>query len=294
MTLWPFALILLSTFTHAWWNFLAKRADQKDIFFGLSKIAEVVVFVLPFGWIVARNGFAPPGYHGRIWLYILVAAGLIFAYYIFLAQAYKRVDLSVAYPVARSSVLFLPFLAYFFLGETIDVVGATAVALVVVGVLVIQLKSFHRDDVGRLLGQMRQPGIVFALLTALTVAGYTLWDKTAVSHFHPFVYYYSYTAVSCLLYLVLLSRFPRPQIRQEWQRHGRAIVLVAILDVLTYVMVLYALTVSKATYAGTLRQFSLVVAVFLGWRFLGEPLPPPKLVGVALLISGAVLTLLAR
>jgi drug/metabolite transporter (DMT)-like permease len=294
MTLWPFALILLSTFTHAWWNFLAKQADQKDVFFGLSKIAEIVVFALPFVWLVNRQGFADPGYEGRIWLYILVAALLIFAYYIFLAQAYKRVDLSVAYPIARSSALFLPFLAYFFLGETIDAVGATAVALVVVGVLVVQLKSFRRADIGRLLGQMRQPGIVFALLTALTVASYTLWDKTAVAHINPFVYYYSYTAVSCLLYLLLLSRFPRSQIRQEWQRHRRAIVLVAVLDVLTYVMVLYALTVSKATYAGTLRQFSLVVAVFLGWRFLGEPLPPPKLVGVALLISGAVLILLAR
>lgn len=294
MTPWPFALILLSTFTHAWWNFLAKQADQKDIFFGLSKFAEVIIFALPFLWIVARNGFAAPGYEERVWLYVLVASLLIFAYYIFLAQAYQRADLSVAYPIARASGLFLPFLAYLILGETIDAVGATAVTLVVLGVLLIPLPSFHRADLRRLRGQLRQPGVLFALITAFTVACYTLWDKTAVAHINPFVYYYSYTAVSCLFYVVLLSRFPHSQIRHEWQRHRRTILLVAILDVFTYVMVLYALNTSKATYAGTLRQFSLVVAVFLGWRFLGEPLPPPKLVGVALLIGGAVLILLAR
>ncbi len=294
MSLLPFTLILLSTVTHAWWNFLAKQAGHKDIFLGLSKFAEVFLFALPFGWIVSRNGFAAPGYEGRIWMYILVAALLIFAYYIFLAQAYKRADLSVAYPIARSSGLFLPFLAYVFLGETIDAVGATAVTLIALSVLLIPLPSFHRADISRILGQLRQPGVLFALLTALVVAGYTLWDKTAVAHINPFVYYYSYTAVSCLVYLVLLSRFPRPQIRAEWQTHRRAIIVVALLDVLTYVMVLYALNLSKATYAGTLRQLSLVVAIFLGWRFLKEPLPPPKLVGVALMICGAVLILLAR
>ncbi|MCA9875017.1 MAG: EamA family transporter [Anaerolineales bacterium] len=294
MTLWPFALILLSTFTHAWWNFLAKQAGQKDIFLGLSKFAEVVIFALPFTWMVARNGFAAPGYETRAWLYVGVAALLIFAYYIFLAQAYKRADLSVAYPIARSSGLFLPFLAYIFLGETIDAVGATAVALVMLGVLLIPLPSFQPADLRRLLRQLRQPGVLFALLTAFTVASYTLWDKTAVAHINPFVYYYSYTAVSCLLYLILLSRFPRSQIRTEWQQRRRAIVLVALLDVFTYVIVLAALNVSKATYAGTLRQFSLVVAVFLGWRFLVEPLPPPKLAGVALLGGGAALILLAR
>jgi len=294
MSLWPFTLILLSTFTHAWWNFLAKQADQKDIFFGLSKFAEVAIFALPFGWMVARGGFAAPGEGSRAGLYVGVAALLIFAYYIFLAQAYKRADLSVAYPIARSSGLFLPFLAYLFLGETIDGVGATAVSLVVLGVLLIPLPSFHRRDITHLLGQLRQPGVLFALLTALVVASYTLWDKTAVAHLNPFVYYYGYTAVSSLFYVILLSRFPRPQIRHEWQRHRRAIVLVAVLDVFTYVMVLYALNLSKATYAGTLRQFSLVVAVFLGWRFLGEPAPPPKLVGVALLIGGTALILVAR
>ena len=294
MSLWPFTLILLSTFTHAWWNFLAKQADQKDIFLGLSKFAEVLIFALPFLWMVTRHGFAAPGHEGHVWQYVLVASLLIFAYYIFLAQAYKRADLSVAYPIARASGLFLPFLAYLFLGETVDGVGATAVSLVVLGVLLIPLPSFHRADLRRMAGHLRQPGVLFALLTAFTVACYTLWDKTAVAHINPFVYYYSYTAVSCLLYLILLSRFPRSQIRTEWQQRRRAIVLVALLDVFTYVIVLAALNVSKTTYAGTLRQFSLVVAVFLGWRFLAEPLPPPKLAGVALLGGGAALILLAR
>ena len=41
---------------------------------------------------------------------------------------------------------------------------------------------------------------------------------------------------------------------------------VALLNTCTYILVLIALSMSKAIYVGTLRRISLVVGVFLGWR----------------------------
>ena len=289
MQLWPFLLILISSVTHAWWNLLAKRAYNKDIFFGLSKISEILLFFLPFLWYWRRVGF-----DSRNWYFVVVGALLIFTYYLLLAQAYQRMELSVAYPIARSSTLFLPLLAFIFIGETIDAVGFVAIVLVIVGVLILPLASFRRADVVRVLAQLKQPGVIFALLTALAVAAYTLWDKVAVARIRPFLYYYSYSTLAALCFALLLTRFPRADIRHEWQQHRWSIIGVGVLDMATYTMALTALSLSKATYTGTLRQLSLAVGVFFGWHFLNERVPLPKLTGVALLIIGGTLILFAR
>ncbi|HFE67027.1 MAG TPA: hypothetical protein ENJ93_07165 [Chloroflexi bacterium] len=86
--------------------------------------------------------------------------------------------------------------------------------------------------------------------------------------------------------------------KQKSIRNGRkikkSIVAVALLNTFTYLLVLVALSVSKATYVGALRQLSLVAGVFLGWRFLQESLPGPKIISVVLLITGSALIAFAR
>ena len=71
-------------------------------------------------------------------------------------------------------------------------------------------------------------------------------------------------------------------------------VAVALLNTFTYLLVLAALSVSKATYVRALRQISLVVGVFLGWKYLRESLTKPKIVSVILLITGSGLTAFAH
>ena len=44
MSFATYAVVLISTLTHAYWNFVLKRAGGGTIFVGLSKVVEVVVF----------------------------------------------------------------------------------------------------------------------------------------------------------------------------------------------------------------------------------------------------------
>lgn len=289
MPLLPIGLVLVSTFTHATWNFLAKRATNQDIFFSLSKVVEMILFAGPFAWQVGRDGF-PAGH----WPLFVVAAILILFYYFTLSRTYRHIDLSVGYPIARASTLFLPILAYFFIGEQINGWGLLAVVLVTVGVLVIQMDALDRQSWQRLGQGLARPGILFALLTAFIVALYTLWDKIAVGYVQPFIYYYGYTLLVTIVYIVIvIIRYSRPALRREWQAHWPSIIAVGILDMVTYYLVLLALGESKATYISLLRQLSLVTGLLLGWRFLNEPLVAPKIVGVGLLIAGASLIIVA-
>ena len=277
--------------THGIWNFLAKRAVNKEIFIGLSKIAEAAVFLLPFLFLLVRNGYGD----GRWFVFVLVASGFVFLNYFFLSKAYQFADLSVAYPISRSSVLFLPFLAFIFIGEQIDAVGATSILLILSGVLFLQLQTFSRAELRQLTQKLVRPGIIFALLAALMAASYTLWDKVAVSHIQPFLYFYSYTFVTAVFYVIFLNtKFEQPEIKLEWSQRKWGIIAVALLNTFTYLLVLFSLAISKASYVGALRQLSLVVGVMLGWQFLGEKLSKPQMVGVGLLICGSGLIAFAR
>ena len=116
----PYLLVLISAVTHSIWNFLVKRGNNKDIFIGLSKISETIIFLIPFVWFLFNIGF-----ESRSWLlYVVVAALFVVLNYYFLSQAYKHNDFSIAYPISRSSTLFLPVLGFLVLGDMeLDLLG---------------------------------------------------------------------------------------------------------------------------------------------------------------------------
>ena len=141
----------------------------------------------------------------------------------------------------------------------------------------------------------KNPGILFALIAAFTVACYTVWDKMAVQHIHPFVYFYSYTFLTSIFYGGVLSfRFKPRQLKHEWIQKKRSIMGVAVLNTFTYLLVLVALGMSKAVYVGALRQVSLVIGVFFGWKILHESVSKLRLIGVLGIISGSLLTLVTK
>jgi drug/metabolite transporter (DMT)-like permease len=287
----PYFLVIISAVTHSIWNFLVKKSDNKDIFIGLSKISEAVVFIVPFVWILFLVGIEP----GSWLLFVVVAALFVFLYYYFLSQAYKHIDFSVAYSIARSSTLFLPILGFFFLGEKLDILGMLSVVLVTVAVLTFQMTAYNKNEFKHLFQQLTKPGIAYALLTAFIVSAYTLWDKIAVMRIHPFLYFYGYTSLTAFFYLVfLIKKFSRNEIRAEWQQNKVSIVSVGILNTFTYSLVLVALGLSKAAYVGTLRQLSLIFGILLGWKYLKESLPLPKIVSVGMIIIGSVLIAFAH
>lgn len=102
---------------HGYWNFLFKQAEDKDAFLGLSKLVEPLIYLFPFLYVLGRYGLDLSALY-----FVGVGALLSITNYLLLANTYKRLDLSLAYPISRSSTLFLPFLAYLFFSERIDAI----------------------------------------------------------------------------------------------------------------------------------------------------------------------------
>lgn len=285
----PFILVICSAMAHGYWNFLFKQAKDKDAFLGLTKLAEPVMYFVPFCVLASTQGLGKSP-----WLYVGVGALLSIVNYTLLSNAYKRLDLALAYPISRSSTIFLPFLAYLFFGEVIDGVGWASVIMVSLGVVVIQLR--RRSGGPRDLTPVAEErwGLALALGAAFTVALYTLWGRLAVDHMHPFMYMYCYTLATNLYFYPTLKRTPREVVVAEWRSNKWRILGVSFFNTFSYVLMLFALSLTKVTYVGALRQLSLVFGVALGWTFLREPMNGARVLGLVMIISGACLTYFAR
>ena len=174
--------------------------------------------------------------------YMLMSAVAETLYFISLGKAYELGDLSVVYPLARSSPLFLTVLAVIFLGEHISQWGALGILLILLGVYTIHLKSFSPEDLLQPLRSLSERPSQYALLTALWTTAYSLFDKLGVTKANPLVYAFWLDAFILLpMTPAILYRRGWKTITGEWKISKLQAILAGFLMRSGYVMVLVAM-----------------------------------------------------
>jgi uncharacterized membrane protein len=282
MTLDAYVLVVLSAAAHAWWNFLLKRSGGTQAVVGTSKVVEALLL----GSLLLAGVAGDVGRAFDAWALPAVGAALVLVNYLFLTAAYREGDLSLVYPISRGAVLlFLPPLAFMWIGERLDAAGWAAILLIVAGIGLLQM-PVHA---------VRGLATAYALLAAFVAACYTIWDKRAVQVLSPLLYFATYTVIVGIAYGLLVYRSGGGAgVRDAWRQHRTTIVLVAVLNSSSYLLALAALQTGKASYVIALRQLSIAGGALLGWWLLNEPVPAWRRAGILLVVSGCVLLGLAR
>lgn len=277
-------LVLVSAFLHACWNYLAKTSLKKIVFIWWFLLLSAIAYFPMFLYFRPEAGLSRTG-----WLFVLATGFLHFLYFYFLGMAYERGDLSLVYPVSRGAApMLVPVAAALFLGETVSPIGGTGIFLVVAGLYVIHLKGFSGRNFGEPLRALRNPGSVWAALTGIAIAGYSLVDKAGVAWVHPPVYIYLMGVLTWLLLTPFVLARHRSHILPEWRTNGRAIVLVALLVMASYLLILFAMQTANIGYIIAAREISIVFSVLFGLYRLGEKHGLQKLTGAILITTGVV------
>ncbi|MCW3992115.1 MAG: EamA family transporter, partial [Candidatus Bathyarchaeota archaeon] len=176
----PFVLVIASAFSHTAWNVLAKGSTDKESFMWLMNVTSLFT-LLPVFYFLLPDWRLPPAAVP----FLLVSGLALTLYFIFLGKAYELGDLSVVYPIVRSSPLFVTLLAMAFLGEEVSPWGGVGILLIVLGVYMIHLRSLSPDDLTMPLRSLGNSASRFALLTALSTTVYSLSDKLGVTAVDP-------------------------------------------------------------------------------------------------------------
>jgi drug/metabolite transporter (DMT)-like permease len=281
MTFGALTLILLAAFIHASWNLLNKRASGHVTFTWLVAVLSAVFYTpVALGVIFVTHleiGIVELGL-------MAVSAALHSAYFILLNQGYRVGDLSLVYPLARGTgPLLSTIAAILLLGERPSVLALVGALLIIGGVVVItgSPKSLRVSGV--------KTAVLYAAITGLFIAAYTLWDKQAVSRFAvpPLILDWGSNLGRTIFLTSLPARYPR-ETRVEWREHRFEAIGVAVLAPLSYILVLTAMQFTPVSYVAPAREISILIGTAMGTRLLAEGDGRRRLVAASAMVLGVV------
>lgn len=271
-------LVLFSALLHASWNMLAKRSgDPLAFIFGFNLISSIV-FAVPAAIMFARHPVPADG-----WPFMAATGTLHVAYMFLLAAAYKHGAFSLAYPVARGTGVFLvPVLAIPIFGERPSIAGALGILCVLAGLIAMAIPDQAES------GGSNRHGVLFAFLTGLAIAGYSLVDKGGVDRVHPAIYVYA-IFLACTIGMapyVLVKK--RDAVVREWMDNRPALLAGGVLPISTYLVVLLAMQLAAVSYVVPLRETSIVFGTILGVVILKERITPRRLIASIAIAAGVL------
>ena len=277
---------------HVTWNVLLKTAGDplRAAAVGMGTAAAVVCPAALVAWLSLGRPAIPAET-----LALSVVSGLLEAiYFAFLAAAYRRGDLSVVYPLARGTApLVAVAIGVVLLQERLGSVGYAGVAALLVGLLALQRPWRYLRASGREGGGAAG----FAILTGLTIAGYSAVDRVAVRGTEPWIYaglIWASGAAFLGVYAWIDARRASPAELDEpapfsYRRAGGG----GLITLAAYLMILVAFTVAPLTAVAPLRESAVVLAS--GWgalrlREAADRADAVRRIGSAgLILAGAVL-----
>jgi drug/metabolite transporter (DMT)-like permease len=276
-----FAAVLFAALCHAGWNAAVKR--------GLDPLATTILMsigaaligaaMLPFtGWPAAAA-----------WPWVIASVLIHIVYFAALIESYAAGDMGLVYPLARGSAPLLTAIgAAVWLQEHIGLFGWLGIAVLAAGVLLLSLRG-SRD-----LAKLDQRAIRVALLTAVTICAYTLVDGVgarAAGNAH------AYTAamvagIGIAMAIYALARRGRGVFALMMQ-HWRLGAGGGVMQVTSYGIAIWAMTVAPIALVGALRETSVLFGTILAVVFLKEPLLMPRIAAALMIVCGLVMIRLA-
>ncbi len=281
MTGLAIVLVLSAAFIHATWNLLAKRARGGAAFVWLFAALSAVLYA-PV--TIAILLIQQPHIGLVEFLCILGSAALHLTYFLILQQGYRKGDLSLVYPLARGTGPMLSTTAaILFFDERPTPAALLGTLLVTVGVFVLT------GGTEKLNHARTRWAIAYGILTGTIIAGYTLWDKEAVSALLIPPLLLDYCSTLCRV--GLLGPFALKHwkaVCAEWRNHRFEAIGVALFNPLSYILVLTALVFTPVSYVAPAREISILIGTFIGTRFLAEGDAQRRLLAAGAMVIGVV------
>ena len=280
------SLIVFSALMHALWNLLVKRSRDKTVFIWW-------MFVVSAGLLNLLLLFSPEPFPPLSATVILLgAAGAVcfVLYHLFNGRAYREGDLSLTYPLAQTSILYVPLWGMWLLGERVSSLGLVGILLVLCGAWAIQLRQLSLSEVMRPIRNLSNPTVQAALAAGFIYSLGAVVDKAGVNLYPPFYFTYLLVMFMLLLMSANLLRTPyRGRVLREWQ-HSRSLVLLSGPIMMgSFLSFRYGLNMAPMSYAVPARQVSLLIGVLIGVIFLGETCGRIRFSATLLILAGVFL-----
>ncbi|HUN21630.1 MAG TPA: DMT family transporter [Anaerolineales bacterium] len=277
-------LLLLAAVAHTAWNLLLKQSSQRYLISWWA-LLMMGVLLLPIAlWLEPAPARWMP-----ILPLLLLSAGFEAAYYWTLMSAYQKGDFGLVYPIARGTApIWISLWAALFLGERISPLGGLGIGLIVAGLALVGSESLWRVR-SAIAPRLSASSVLLALSVSLFISLYSTLDARAVHQISPFPYTVMVLLVGAVLLAPLvLQKFGWQASLKSLKTDGWRILAVGALTLTAYGLTLTVYRTGKLSYAGAVREISIVLAAWMGWQFLGEKISFWRAIGACIVFAGVV------
>lgn len=274
-----FLAVLFAAACHVGWNALVKVGLDPLATTTLISIgsAAVALAALPF------VGTPDPA----SWPCIAASAVIHLFYFAALIESYRTGDLGQVYPIARGAApLMTAAVATVFVGEHLSPLGWTGIAVLVSGVFLLSARG------GRDLAQFDRRAVGFALLTAVAICAYSVVDGSGARLSGNPAAYTLWMFVSNALVLVpyaLIRGGGSSSLTKALQLFWGRALIGGGLQVLSYGIVLWAMTLAPIAIVAALRETSVLFGAAIAVIVLKEPLRAVRVAAAVLIVGGLLL-----
>ncbi len=276
MTIEIFLLVLLAAALHAGWNTIVKMRGDRLVIMAIIALAGGV-FSVP-------GIFLFPAPALEVWP--LLAASIIIrtGYSFFLSYAYDHGDLGQVYPIARGTApLLVAIGAFIFARENLSIVAFIGILCLVTGVLSL---IFDRGTSLR----HNKHAVIYALLTALCIASYTVVDGIGVRSSQSVLGFAAWLTVGDGLFIFLITAIVRgPGVFRITKNNLPICCLGGFMQAAAYWIILWALAIAPMAMVSALRETSVLFAAVISTLVLKEGLSVWRFVSASLITLGMVI-----
>jgi drug/metabolite transporter (DMT)-like permease len=269
-------LALVAAVLHAGWNFSVKQSvsDRFIALWGQFFIAGVLAAVV----LIAGGGIPA---RGLVWAAMSGLAHL--PYCLLLAKAYNVGDFSRAYPIARGGGALLAGLGGIaLLGDSLGAIGVVGMVVVALGLIA-------------LAGRGASAQVVVALGVALTIGVYSVVDAKGIRSVDtPLYAAASFVFVTTSTTAYALGTGRSSEMVAAMRTYWRRFLTMGIASGITYALVQIAFQRAPVGYVTCLRESSVVIAAFVGTRYLGEGQAIRRVAAATVVVAGLLLLVLGR
>ena len=299
MTFAAFILILSSAVFHASWNLLSKSNRPSLVFYMQASMTAGILWLAFVFWGVQKIDWSTVP--AAFWIMFAGSVACEVTYFTGLANAYKRADISMAYPMARAlPVLFTAILTLIFhIGEPLSALCMVGMVLIFAGCFIMPLANFKALKLSTYLNSH----FIFIVLAACGTTGYTIFDSQALKCLKNSFDASDKVIISCMYLgrleicicstMFIVTRFIKTEREEFKKRFCRSIApsFSGIFSTLAYGMILLAMPmVTNVSLVQAFRQVSLPICALAGVILLHEKMTAPRVTGFILIFSGLILS----
>jgi len=264
-------LALTAAVLHASWNLLVKQStDRRLALWGQFTIGGTLSAIALTTW--ALVGSMPH----IAWGWALFSGAMHVPYLMLLSRAYDRGDFSMSYPIVRGAgALAAAAGGVLFLHDTLSLTSTIGILLAVLGLFVLA-KSGSWHVVGA------------ALSVASTIAVYSVVDGHGTRQSQPVAYALALNIAAALFVSLYASVRSRKQMIPTMRAHWKIMGAAGVFSTVAYMLVMIAYRHAPVGYVASLRESSVVIAAFAGWKMLDEGDHRRRITSAAIVLVGLI------